>query len=65
MASLDNAGLDALRAFQAALDAGANREVALSVALAKWRAARPSATEWELRGWLVKALAAERRTPGE
>lgn len=60
MSGQNDASGSALGAYRRALDAGANQEVALAVALARFRAVNPSATEWELRSSLAKALAAER-----
>jgi hypothetical protein len=60
MASLDDARLAALKVYKLTLDGGADRDTALQVALAKLRAGFPTATEWELRSWLAKALGAER-----
>jgi hypothetical protein len=56
---------DALRsaadAFADAVASGADRESAFNVALAKFRAIHPVATEWEVRTLLAKALAAMRQ----
>jgi hypothetical protein len=63
MLSLDDARQAALKAYKNALDSGAERDAALRVALAKLRASSPMATEWEVRSWLAKALAADRTAP--
>jgi hypothetical protein len=46
----------AIDAFWRALEAGADRDVALEVALAKLRAMYPAQAEWTLRTWLAKGL---------
>jgi hypothetical protein len=51
----------ALKVYKDAIESGASREAAVGVALAKVRATSPTSTEWELRSWLVKALAADRQ----
>jgi hypothetical protein len=61
MALLDDARVAALQAYRQAAESGADRDTALHVALAKLRASYPTATEWELRSWLAKAMAAERQ----
>jgi hypothetical protein len=50
----------ALAEYKHVLEASANRERALDVALVKLRAYCPTATEWEFRSWLAKVFAAER-----
>ena len=50
----------AVSAYLQAISSGADRETALDVALAKFRARFPLANEWEIRVNLAKALAAER-----
>jgi hypothetical protein len=50
----------ALEAFHKTIDAGLDRERALEVALARFRAIDPSASEFSARTALVKALADER-----
>ncbi len=57
--SKDTAQLAAIEAFHRALAAGAERETALDVALAKFRAASPGVPEFQLRTRLAKALASE------
>lgn len=61
MALLDDVRVAALLVYRQAVDSGADRDTALQVALAKLRASYPTATEWELRSWLAKAMAAERQ----
>jgi hypothetical protein len=55
----DEARLEALRTYKLSLEMGAERETALHVALAKLRSRHPLVTEWEVRSWLVKGLAAD------
>jgi hypothetical protein len=51
----------AVQAYKLSLDLGGSRDAALGVALAKLRAFSPTASEWELRSILAKALAMERQ----
>lgn len=60
MSKQDSASASTLAAFKAAMVNGASTKVALDVALARMRAGNPSATEWELRSLLARALASER-----
>lgn len=57
--SKDAAQLAAVEAFHRALSTGAEREIALEVALAKFRAACPGVPEFQIRTRLAKALASE------
>ena len=61
MSTLDEARLEALKTYKLSLEMGAERETALQVALAKLRSRYPVATEWEVRSWLAKDLAAHRQ----
>ena len=57
----DEARAATFQAYIRALDAGADRDTALDVALAKLRASFPLADEWQLRTGLAKLLATERQ----
>jgi hypothetical protein len=52
----------ALEAFHKTIDAGLDRERALEVALARYGAIDPSASEFDARTALIKALADQRAT---
>lgn len=60
MAQFEGATSSAVAAYWRAINAGADREVALEVALARLRAMYPGQDEWSLRSWLAKGLAAAR-----
>jgi hypothetical protein len=58
--SQDEAALAALVAYKEALAGGGDKDVALAVAMARFRATRPSASEYDVRSWLAFKLAEER-----
>ena len=57
MSVADDGLQDALASYLRALETGADTNVALDVALAKLRASKPLAQDWELRGAFAILLA--------
>ena len=52
--------MTALKAYKAALAAGATGDEAVAAAMARLRAIDPGATETDLRYWLARRMAMER-----